>query len=314
MTTEGQGEADLEAVEAELEKLGRPASNPGQGAWLLVLSAVLFLSAQRMFGGDQPWLFVGVMIAVLVLHELGHLAAMRAFGFQDLRMFFIPLFGAAAAGRKPDATGTQRAIVALAGPVPGIVAGFALLFAFGEEGLGEVGGLFVGLMLILNFFNLVPLLPFDGGRLVHIVLFSRWPIVELGFRLVAGAALGWLAMRMENVVIGVVAAFTVLGAGWNVRVARLGQQLRARVPAPRPASLLAISAEARAGAMADTVRTMKLSTYSPRAARTIAVLMTRGWERAHDTPPGLGASAALLVVWAAFMASAALLFRPGGAA
>jgi Zn-dependent protease len=299
-------EASLEAVDAELEKLIKPASNAGQGLWLLVLSAVLFLSVGLV--RSQPWMFVVVLLVVLALHELGHLAAMRAFGFSDLRMFFIPFFGAGATGRKIDATGTQRAIVALAGPVSGILLGMVLLLALYPIE-SEVVGLFVGLMLFLNFFNLLPLLPFDGGRLIHIVLFSRWPGVELVFRLVAALLLAWLAMYRESVIIGAVAAFMALGAGWNAKVAQLGHQLRARVPSPRPLTMLETSPEVRTAAMEDTITTMGLNRYSPQSARNIAVFMTRGWERALDLPPGLTASAVLLAVYIGFLGLGVATFK-----
>lgn len=299
-------ELTLEAVDEELEKLARPATNAGQGLWLLGLSAALYVSVGVV--RDQPWVFVLVLLAVLGLHELGHLAAMRAFGFRDLRMFFIPLFGAGAMGRKLDATGTQRAIVALAGPVPGIVLALALIFAL-RPIESEVLDLFLGLTLVLNFFNLVPLLPFDGGRLVHIVLFSRWPGGELMFRLIAALLLAWLAMWRESVVIGMVAAFMALGAGWNAKVAQLGHRLRARVAAPLPLSVLETPAAARTAAIEDTITTMGLSRYSPQLARNVAVFMTRGWERALDTPPGLVASAVLLTIHVAFVGLGIFMFR-----
>lgn len=307
MITEPQDAPDLAAVDAELERMALPASNAGQGMWLLGISAVLFVSAQQVFGA--PWAFAFVLVAVLVVHELGHLAAMRAFGFRDLRMFFIPLFGAAAAGRKPDATGTQRAIVALAGPVPGIVLGLGLLYGLGPAGLGELGRMFVGLTLILNFFNLLPLLPFDGGHLVNVVLFSRWPAVELWFRVVAAVALGWVAWRLGNTVLGVVAGLTLLGAAYQARVARLGQMFRAQVPSPRPPTLLATPPAFRKAAIWDVVRTMEINPYAPRGPRMIAALMTRGWERALDTPPGPAASVVLLAVHAGCIAAGVWLWR-----
>lgn len=301
---------DLAAVDAELQRMARPdGGNAGQGLWLMALSAGLFVSAQQVFGGGQPWVFVGLLLAVLVIHELGHLAAMRAFGFRDLRMFFIPLFGAAAAGNKPDATGTQRAVVALAGPLPGIALGLALLLGVGPAGLGEVGAMFTALLLFVNFVNLAPLLPFDGGHLVNILLFSRWPVVELWFRLATAGLLGWWAYTRGSAVVGVLAAFMLLGASWQGRVARLGRSMRAQVPAPRPAALLATAPAFRAAAIWETVRTMQLNPYAPRAARVIASCMSRGWERALDSSPGLAASLALLGLYAAVLAGGFLLWR-----
>lgn len=292
-------EVTLEAVDEELERLARPATNAGQGLWLLAASAVLYLTIGAV--REQPWLFILMLGGVLVVHELGHLAAMRMFGFRDLRMFFIPLVGAGAVGRKVDATGTQRAIVALAGPVPGILLALGLALAL-RPIESEALYMFLQLTVLLNVLNLVPLLPLDGGRLIHIVLFSHWPEFELGFRLVAAIILAWLAVRLGNPVVGMLAAFMALGAGWHARVARLGQQLRERVPVPRPQSLLMAPADLRAAAMEDTLATIGISRYAPQASRTVAVFMTRGWERALDLPPGAGAGAALMGVYVGFVA------------
>ena len=69
---------------------------------------------------------VAALIPILLFHEFGHYVAMRVFGYQDLRMFFIPLFGAAVSGRHYNVPGWKKAIVSLAGPVPGIGLGVAL--------------------------------------------------------------------------------------------------------------------------------------------------------------------------------------------
>jgi hypothetical protein len=51
------------------------------------------------------------------------------------------------------------------------------------------------LLLVINGFNLLPFLPLDGGRLLHVLLLSRQPFWEIGFLVVSGigyAVLGWL--------------------------------------------------------------------------------------------------------------------------
>lgn len=101
----------------------------------------------------MDWAFVGALIVVLFIHEMGHLAAMWWFDYQDLRMFFIPFFGAAASGRKRTATGAQRAIVSLMGPLPGIFIGSALVFLWLVSG-SEITGTFAFLFLALNALNL----------------------------------------------------------------------------------------------------------------------------------------------------------------
>ena len=54
-------------------------------------------------------------------------------------MPFLPFLGAAVTARKHRASGAQQAIVALAGPVPGLVLGVVLLWVVGASiGLGIV--------------------------------------------------------------------------------------------------------------------------------------------------------------------------------
>lgn len=228
----------LEEVDAELARTSQTASEGGQGLALLVVSLVLFFGAQQTFG-DAHWSFFAVLVVVLLVHELGHLAAMRLFGFRDLRMFFIPFFGAAAAGKKPDATGTQRAIVALAGPLPGIILGCAGLLAviMGGVEIGPTTAEFLALLLVLNFFNLLPILPFDGGRFVNIVLFSRWPTAEMVFRLLTSAALVWFAVETSSWILGGIGVFIAVGSSINARYAGIAQELRANIPAPHPSSV-----------------------------------------------------------------------------
>ena len=37
---------------------------------------------------------LAILVGVLFVHELGHWVAMRVFGYRNLKMFFIPFFGA----------------------------------------------------------------------------------------------------------------------------------------------------------------------------------------------------------------------------
>lgn len=49
------------------------------------------------------------------------------------------------------------------------------------------------LTLVVNAFNLLPLTPLDGGRVVESLLFARLPAMRLVFALAGMAALGGLA-------------------------------------------------------------------------------------------------------------------------
>src|SRR5262245_10303645 len=73
---------------------------------------------------------IATLVGVLLFHEGGHWAAMRVFGYRDVRVFFIPFLGAATSGRARGVAGWKEAVVSLMGPVPGIIAG-AVVFRLG---------------------------------------------------------------------------------------------------------------------------------------------------------------------------------------
>jgi Zn-dependent protease len=126
-----------------------------------------------------------VLVAVLLFHELGRLAAMKVFGYRDVQMLFIPLTGAAVSGRETNPSRGTRVIVSLCGPVPGIVVGLfctILFMATGRSGFVDAARAF----LVLNTFNLLPLVPFDGGHCVEAILFSRTPVLRAVSTVVAG--------------------------------------------------------------------------------------------------------------------------------
>ena len=91
---------------------------------LVLLLLITGIASLLLFGWRFDWLFSVVLVAVLLLHELGHLVAMRWAGYRDLKIFFIPFIGAMVSGREQQATAGQKMLVLLAGPVPGIVLGW----------------------------------------------------------------------------------------------------------------------------------------------------------------------------------------------
>src|SRR5262245_43120083 len=113
---------------------------------------------------------------------------MRVFGYRNLRMFFIPLFGAAVSGQNFNVAGWKKALVSLEGPAPGLVMGLALSFValFSDYPWLEK---FAVLTVILNAFNLLPFVPLDGGWFLNASLFCRRAWLETGFKVAAVIAL-----------------------------------------------------------------------------------------------------------------------------
>ena len=286
----------------EVEEL-RSQVNTSQGFTLLIVSLLLFIGAQASFGAMAD--FIAALVIVMVVHELGHYAAMRAFGYRDTRMFFIPFLGAAVSGRHDDASGTQRAVVALAGPLPGIVFGMLAVWLLGP--MSPFMATLVAVAIVLNFFNLLPILPFDGGHFAHIVWVSRWPRAEFLVRLLMGAAMTWIAYRLGSWVLAILGGLTLLGAGLASRMRQLSHELRLAEPALPPSILERPDLIGPLG----TRLQQRLSPERAMNPRRLAMLLQRVWQGARETPPGPLASTALSAVYLLFVGLGVLMYMLG---
>ena len=82
---------------------------------LLVTIAAFVLTLRQTITPSR----IAILVGVILVHELGHYVAMRAYGYRDVRIFFIPFLGAATAGTPMGISPVRRGIVSLAGPLPG---------------------------------------------------------------------------------------------------------------------------------------------------------------------------------------------------
>lgn len=197
---------------------------------LLLVTAGLFSVA---FGAVFSWELVLILLGVLFFHELGHFAAMKLFGYRDLSIFFIPLLGAATTGTKEHATPMQKVLVYLAGPVPGLVLG--VVAWYGATMLQSPTLMTLSIVaLVINLLNLLPFSPLDGGRIVEVLWFSRFPRVRVGFALMSALGLGALALYFGDFVLGGLALLllTIVPGEW--RIARLIKRVREDGVAPEP--------------------------------------------------------------------------------
>mmetsp|Transcript_30286 Transcript_30286/g.40242 ORF Transcript_30286/g.40242 Transcript_30286/m.40242 type:complete len:320 (-) Transcript_30286:1071-2030(-) len=137
---------------------------PRGSAGLTVLSLVLFTMAFLWLFGVEEFSFLAMLVAVLVIHEMGHFIMMKVFKYKNVRMLFIPLMGAFVQGKKRKYSQRESFMVIFAGPLPGMIIGAILLWysnAFHLAWMLQLSALF----LVLNVINLLPLDPLDGGQL-----------------------------------------------------------------------------------------------------------------------------------------------------
>ena len=109
------------------------------------------------------WSFAAGFVILLLVHEMGHVIQLRREGIEASAPMFIPFMGAFVAAKSMGDDAGAEARVGLAGPVLGSLAclvPLAIWQATGNEFWQALA--FVG--FFLNLFNLLPVLPLDGGR------------------------------------------------------------------------------------------------------------------------------------------------------
>ena len=157
-------------------------------SWTFILSLWLYVV---VFG----WRFAIVIMGVLLLHELGHYFAFRAFGLPARLPQFVPFLGAYTVGAvAPDLE--QDALIALAGPLAGLALA-ALCYAIGVTFHDPFWLAVASVSAFLNLFNMLPVPPFDGGRIIG----ALWPpLWLLGSFVFVGVAI-WLHVPLLFVVL-----------------------------------------------------------------------------------------------------------------
>jgi Zn-dependent protease len=109
------------------------------------------------------WRFAAGFVLLLFIHEMGHYIQLRREGVKPSGMVFIPFLGAAVGTRSLGGSALAEARVGLAGPILGSLAVVALLpIAAATDDDFWRALAFTG--FFLNLFNLLPVVPLDGGR------------------------------------------------------------------------------------------------------------------------------------------------------
>ncbi len=278
--------------EAARNAFVNPSPRKPMSAGWYVVGLVAFIVA---WGGSSVR-SLAVLMGVLLFHELGHVAAMAATGHRDLRILFIPFLGAVATGRATRAsTPVEQAIVLLAGPIPGLAVALALHVAL-HPAMGSALAGVLNMLAVVNLFNLLPIVPLDGGRFLEVVALSRWRHVANAARFLSVVALAGLAYALQSPGLAVIAFFIVPGLLVASRIAAEAARIRPRFPS-FPAPGAALSGD-QMTALFEGARSIVPPSAKDLAARRAYVM----WELnvALGRPPASArASLALFVVFIA---------------
>lgn len=117
---------------------------------------------------------VAVLFGVVIIHELGHAAAAKSFGWRVREVKLLPFGGVAEVEEGWGVPLRQEVAVVLAGPLQNV---WMLLLGVALTEAGwispEWGSYFIEANLFIALFNLLPALPLDGGKLM-LAAFSLW--------------------------------------------------------------------------------------------------------------------------------------------
>ena len=213
---------DYEPIQPEpgwrstLRKIWAPVAAAGAA---LAKYGVVLLKAKFLFsifisfgvylwiGG--PWFAVG-LIVLLFVHEMGHVIEAKRQGLPVSAPMFIPLLGAMITLKANPRDAWHEARLALAGPILGSL-GAAAIYALGvaEDSNRLKAIAFLG--FFINLFNLLPVVPLDGGRAVAALHPALWLVGLLG--------LGALVAFRPNPILIIILAFAAmeLWRRWQTR-------------------------------------------------------------------------------------------------
>lgn len=181
------------------------------GLPLLKTGGTMFLSIwiyARFYG----WQFAVGFVLLLLVHECGHLVGARLMGLKVGAPVFIPFMGAVIALKEAPRNAWIEAVVGIGGPLlgsagalavwsMGFVTGHPFWFALGYTGM------------FLNLFNLIPIVPLDGGRIVTAIspwlwlvgvviavpfLLWYWTFVSLMILLIVGSSIPRVLRLFRN--------------------------------------------------------------------------------------------------------------------
>jgi Zn-dependent protease len=169
----------------------------------LLVTAGTALVSVAAYSEIWGWQFAAGFVVLLFVHEMGHVIALRREGIKASAPMFIPFMGAVITARSLGDNALAEARVGLAGPILGTLGSAAvaicgaLLHSDLLEALGYIG-------FLLNLFNLLPVVPLDGGRAMAAMAPWMWFV---GFG--AMVVLDFVAPNPILLIITLIAAFSL---------------------------------------------------------------------------------------------------------
>lgn len=133
--------------------------------WLIIIGAIV----------TGQFFEIISLFAVVMIHELGHLFAAKSYGWKLIEIELLPFGGVARVEQKNDSI-WEEFIVAIAGPLQNAI---LIFIAIGFKKLNlwsdEWTTFFIQANTIIGLFNLIPISPLDGNKILKALLFLFLP-------------------------------------------------------------------------------------------------------------------------------------------
>ncbi len=168
----------------------------------LAMGVLAVIAAGYFFG---PMYGVALILSVMI-HEFGHVAAFRVAGHDDARFRLVPLMGGYAISNSLPATQKKDFFITLMGPgisVAPMVLAYAIskyAYSFSPE-VGEFFYIFASVTAVLNFLNLLPFWPLDGGRCLRTIAYTFWPAAANVLTVAMSAGLAAAAIYKHSLIL-----------------------------------------------------------------------------------------------------------------
>jgi Zn-dependent protease len=193
-------------------------------------TALVSVAAYALFWG---WSFAVGLVALLFVHEMGHVIQLRREGMRATAPRFIPFLGAFIKADLERGDALTEARVGLAGPIVGTLGTCVCLVLYAItrneffKALAYVG-------FLLNLFNLLPVVPLDGGRAMAAMAPWMWGV---GFVLLIATA-----FILPNPIMIIIVVFAGIETyrRWRQRRTRSIEQAAYYRVSPRNRALVAV--------------------------------------------------------------------------
>jgi Zn-dependent protease len=139
----------------------------------ILLSAGSMIVSIAVYSQVFGWKYAVGFVLLLLCHEMGHYIAAKQRGLEVGLPTFIPFVGAWISLKNQSLSAESTAFIGLAGPLLGSTSALLVyLVALQYQSHWMLAIAYAG--FVLNLFNLIPVVPLDGGHVVAVISPKIW--------------------------------------------------------------------------------------------------------------------------------------------